>query len=48
MRWEGNVARMTEKRNAYSVLVGKPEGKQQIRPRFYRKRMEWYGLDSSG
>jgi hypothetical protein len=24
MRWAGHVARMGEKRNAYSILVGKP------------------------
>jgi hypothetical protein len=27
MRWEGHVARMGEKRKAYRLLVGKPEGK---------------------
>jgi hypothetical protein len=27
MRWAGNVALMGEKRNAYSILVEKPEGK---------------------
>jgi hypothetical protein len=27
MRWAGHVARMGEKRNVYSLLVGKPEGK---------------------
>jgi hypothetical protein len=27
MRWEGHVARMGERRNAYRLLVGKPEGK---------------------
>jgi hypothetical protein len=27
MRWAGHVARM-EKRNAYRILVGKPEGKR--------------------
>jgi hypothetical protein len=26
MRWAGDVARMGEKRNVYSLLVGKPEG----------------------
>jgi hypothetical protein len=26
MRWAGHVARMGEKRNAYRILVGKPEG----------------------
>jgi hypothetical protein len=30
MRWEGHVARMGEKRNAYRLLVGKPEGKRQL------------------
>jgi hypothetical protein len=25
MRWAGNVARMGAKRNAYRILVGKPE-----------------------
>jgi hypothetical protein len=28
MRWVGHVARMGEKRNAYRLLVGKPEGKR--------------------
>jgi hypothetical protein len=27
MKWAGHVARMGEKRNAYRLLVGKPEGK---------------------
>jgi hypothetical protein len=27
MRWAGYVARMGEKRNAYKILVGTPEGK---------------------
>jgi hypothetical protein len=34
MRWTGYVARMGEKRNAYRLLVGKPEGKRPLgRPR---------------
>jgi hypothetical protein len=34
MRWTGHVARMGEKRNAYRLLVGKPEGKKPLgRPR---------------
>ena len=34
MRWAGHVARMGEDRGAYSVLVGKPEGKRPLgRPR---------------
>jgi hypothetical protein len=27
IRWAGNVERMEEKRNAYRILVGNPEGK---------------------
>jgi hypothetical protein len=27
MRWAGHVERMEEKRNAYRILLGKPEGK---------------------
>jgi hypothetical protein len=34
MRWEGHVARMGEKRTAYRLFVGKPEGKRPLgRPR---------------
>jgi len=34
MRWAGHVARMGERRAAYRVLVGKPEGKRPLgRPR---------------
>jgi hypothetical protein len=34
MRWAGHVTRMGEKRNAYRLLVGKPEGKRSLgRPR---------------
>jgi hypothetical protein len=34
MRWAGHVVRMVEKRNAYRILVGKPEGKRPLgRPR---------------
>jgi hypothetical protein len=34
MRWAGNVGRMGAKRNAYTILVGKPEGKTLLgRPR---------------
>jgi hypothetical protein len=33
-RWAGHVARMGETRNAYRILVGKPEGKTPLgRPR---------------
>jgi hypothetical protein len=37
MRWAGHVARIWEKRNAYRILVGQPEGK---RPRG-RPRRRW-------
>ena len=33
-RWAGHVARMSEQRGVYRVLVGKPEGKSPLgRPR---------------
>jgi hypothetical protein len=31
MRWAEHVAQMGEKRNAYRLLVGKPEGKRPLR-----------------
>jgi hypothetical protein len=37
MRWSGHVARMGEKRNAYRLLVRKPEGKRPIG----RPRLRW-------
>jgi hypothetical protein len=34
MRWVGHMARMGEKRNAYRLVVGNPEGKRPLgRPR---------------
>jgi hypothetical protein len=30
MRWAGHVAQMRETRNAYRILVGKPEGKRSL------------------
>jgi hypothetical protein len=30
MRWAGHVVRMGRKRNAYRILVGKPEGKRPL------------------
>ena len=34
MRWAGHVARMGNKKIAYSVLLGRPEGKRPLgRPR---------------
>jgi hypothetical protein len=55
MRWAGHVARMGDKRNAYRILVGKPEGRRPLgRPRcrwadnikmdLKRDRMGWCGL----
>jgi transcription termination factor 2 len=37
IRWAGHVARMGEKRNAYRILVGKPEGKRPLG----RHRRRW-------
>jgi hypothetical protein len=37
MRWVCHVARMGDKRNAYRVLVGKPEGKRSLG----RSRRRW-------
>jgi hypothetical protein len=37
MRWAGHVARMGDKRNAYRILVGKPEGKRPLG----RSRRRW-------
>jgi len=35
MRWAGHVARMSEERGLYRVLVGKPEGRRPLgRPRY--------------
>jgi hypothetical protein len=54
MRWVGNVALMGETRNAYRILVGKPEGKRSLgRPRrrwvdnikFDLINIGWDGLD---
>jgi hypothetical protein len=30
MRWAGHVARMGKKRNAYRILMGKPDGKRPL------------------
>jgi hypothetical protein len=37
MRWAEHVARMEEKRNAYSILVEKPEGRRPLG----RARRRW-------
>jgi hypothetical protein len=37
LRWAGHVARTGEKRNAYKIFVGKPEGKRSPG----RQRRRW-------
>jgi hypothetical protein len=37
MRWAGHVARIWKKRNAYRLLVGKPEGRRLLG----RQRPRW-------
>jgi len=37
MRWAGHVERMGERRGAYRVFVGKPEGKRPLE----RPRLRW-------
>jgi hypothetical protein len=37
MRWAGHVGLMGEKKNAYRILVGKPEGKRPLG----RARRRW-------
>jgi hypothetical protein len=55
-RWTGHVAQMGEKKNAYRILVVKPEGRRQLgSPRcrwmdhikmdLKRDRMGWYGFN---
>jgi hypothetical protein len=59
MRWAGHVARLVGgwEKNAYRILVEKPEGKRPLgRPRhrrvdnikIYLREIGWDGLDSSG
>jgi hypothetical protein len=52
--WAGHVARIGEKRNAYRILVGKPEGKRPLgRPSRRRvnnikmdlREIRWNGMD---
>jgi hypothetical protein len=54
MRWAGHVAQMGEKRIAYRILVGKPEGKRPLgRPRcrwvdnikMDHREIDWDGID---
>jgi hypothetical protein len=57
MKWVGHVAQIGEKRNAYRLLVGKPEGKRPLgRPRhrcvnyikMERLEIGWGGVDWIG
>jgi len=58
MRWAKRLARMEDKRGAYRVLVGRPDGKRPLEiPRYrwkYKIKMDlqemgWgHGLDCSG
>jgi hypothetical protein len=42
MRWAGHVARMWEKKNAFRLLVQKPEGKRPlVRPRHMWVILGW-------
>jgi hypothetical protein len=42
MRWAGHVARMGEKRGAYRILMGRPEGRRPLgRPRRRRIILKW-------
>jgi hypothetical protein len=54
MRWAGHVARMGETRNAYRILVGKPEGNKPLGRSRYRwvdnikidlREIGWDGMD---
>jgi hypothetical protein len=54
MRWAGHVIRIGETRNAYRILVGKPEGKRPLgRPKrrwvnnikIYLREIGWNGMD---
>jgi hypothetical protein len=54
MRWAGHIARIGVKKNAYRILVGKPEGKRPLgRPRrrwvnnikMDLRKIGWDGMD---
>jgi hypothetical protein len=49
MRWAGHVARMGDNRGAYSVLMGRSEGKRPLgRPRRRWEDNIKYGVDGAG
>jgi hypothetical protein len=44
--WEGHVARMGGKMNAYRILVGKSEGKRPLgRHKMDLREIEWSDVD---
>jgi hypothetical protein len=52
MKWAGHVARMREKRNAYRIVVGKPEGNWEDQGigrwailKWILRDTGWFGLD---
>jgi hypothetical protein len=54
MTWAGHVALIGEKRNAYRILVGKPEGKRPLGRTRHRwadnikidhREIRWDGMD---
>ena len=58
MRWSVQAVRMVERKGAYRVLVGKPEGKRPLgrhsrkwedNIKMYLRKVGWgHGLESSG
>jgi hypothetical protein len=50
IRWAGHVAQMVEKKNAYRLLVGKPEGKRPlgILAWLFWGDVDWIGLAQDG
>jgi hypothetical protein len=50
MKWAGHVARIGEKKNAYTSLVGKPEGKNHYEDQdvsgwiTLKWILGWYGM----
>jgi hypothetical protein len=40
MRWAGHVARMRDKRDAYRVLMGTPEGKRPLGRRTWKDNIK--------
>jgi hypothetical protein len=57
MRWAGHVGRTGERRNAYRILVGKPEGRRPLERsilcwedniKMDLREKEWCGMDWIG